>query len=146
MALPDPASLVFAKNLSPNSSDKAALRKAMKAPEVTEFITDRMEILLERMWDLALGVVVLEEKVDKDTGDVIPRIFRLAPDRQALQWLIENGIGKVPNRVEMTGADGGPVQVTPWMPVAAGRAAGLLPDPDADADTFEGEATDVTPG
>lgn len=106
-------------------ADRAALRKVMRAPEVTAFVTERMETLLARMWDLAMGVVVVEEKVDRDTGDVVPRIYRMPPDRQALQWLMENGIGKVPTRVELTGEDGGPVQITPWMPVAAAIEAGL---------------------
>ena len=116
--------------------NKVAARKAMRSPEVEAFVQERMPELLSRMWDLAMGVMVLEEKLDEATGDVVPRVYRLAPDRQALAFLIENGIGRVPNRVEMTGKDGGALKIIPWMPeTQALLGAG---DADSDAESSDG--------
>lgn len=115
-------------------------KKLMRSAEVEEFVQERMPILLARIWDLAMGVTVLEEKIDETTGEVVPRIYRMAPDRQALQFLIENGIGKTPQRIEMTGEDGGPLRIMPWAPVAS------IPLLLGDGDTIDGESTDVTDG
>lgn len=103
----------------PTVQNRREAKKLMRSPEVEEFVQERMPVLLGRLWDLAMGVMVLEEKLDEQSGEVIPRIYRMPPDKGALTFLIENGIGKVPNRVEMTGKGGGPFRVIPWMPVEA---------------------------
>ncbi len=124
----------------PLRGNRLEAKKQMRAPEVEAFVQDRMPTLLGRLWDLAMGAVVLEEQIDKESGEVVPRIYRFPPDRQALQFLIENGIGKVPNRIEMTGEGGGPMRIMPWAP--AELVAGLLND----GQTIEGESRDVTDG
>ena len=83
---------------------------------------------ITKMEDLAQGVTMLEVKDGKE------RIYTKPPDRAALEYLIDRGMGKTPQRFEMTGADGGPVEVLPWLPagvsvpVIEGEARELLPE------------------
>ena len=68
------------------------------------------------MFDLAEGVQIQELKQDPDTREWVGRVYQRPPDRLAAQFLIENVIGKVPTRVEMTGKDGESLTVMPWAP------------------------------
>lgn len=58
-----------------------------------------------------------------------PQVYAIPPDRAALEYLIERGLGKVPQRHEITGQDGGAIEIIPWAPV------GMI---------IEGESKDVT--
>ena len=107
-------------------SDKA-LAALMDIPEVDTEVRRRLPVLLQRMFDLAEGVIMHEQRVDGE-GEVSVRCYQLGPDRLALQFLIENVIGKTPQRLELTGKGGGPVEVVPWAPLTQMEAAGLLPE------------------
>ena len=132
-----------AKKKTVTDSEKALATALMGAPEVESYIQGLLPELLAHLLDLARGVVVVEEKLDKDTGEVVPRIYRVPPDRQALQFLIETSVGKAVSRLEITGKDKGPLEIAPWMPVAAARTAGLLPEADADDDVIEAQVSRV---
>lgn len=62
---------------------------------------------------LARGVLMVE--TDKK-GD--EEIYRTIPDRQALQYLMDRGMGKAVSKMEITGEDGAPIVVTPYVPRA----------------------------
>lgn len=104
-----------------------SLDDLMNIPEVEEAIRLRLPILIARMFDLAEGVIMVSTSEDKETGEYVQRIYQTSPDRQALQFLIENVIGKTPQRVELTGKDGERLNITPWAPLDSMEAAGLLP-------------------
>ncbi len=59
---------------------------------------------------IARGVLVTEKTKDGE------EIYRLPPDRQAVQFLIEHGKGKPASKLELTGEDGAPIVVTPYIP------------------------------
>lgn len=101
------------------------IRAALDIPGVEEAIKSRLPTLIQRMFDLAEGVIMVETRTDKDSGELVQRVYQCAPDRQALQFLIENVIGKTPQRIEMTGKDGEAMQIIPWMPLAAMTAKQL---------------------
>lgn len=131
----------------------------MKIPDAEARIFARLDDLLTAMLDLALGHFVQVPKFNKDTGEMETRIYEREPDYKAVAFLIENVIGKVPQRVEMTGKDGGPVKVIPWMSMDEAVKIGLMPslteggiadgsdeadDADnADDEALEGEYTNV---
>jgi hypothetical protein len=102
------------------------LKKLMDIPEVEALLRARLPVLIQRMFDLAEGIVCVDYVVDPETGEEVPRAYKVPPDRQALQFLIENAIGKVPQRLEMTGKGGGPVQVIPWAPTTAFIEDGVI--------------------
>jgi hypothetical protein len=64
-------------------------------------IVDKLPTLLARMLELADGVTVQE--VEKDGV----RIYTRAPDRAALEYLVNRVMGKPTERQELTGANGG---------------------------------------
>lgn len=68
-------------------------------------IRDRLPELIDRMFELADGVLVEEVSI---TGR---SIYQRAPDYKALSYLIDRIMGKPTERKEITGADGGPVDV-----------------------------------
>lgn len=41
-------------------------------------------------------------------------IYKTLPSREALQYLIDRGMGKPPQRQELTGAEGTAIQIVPW--------------------------------
>lgn len=110
------------------AAEEAAARELMDIPEVEAAIKFRLPTLLQRMFDLAEGVIMAETRTDRETGEIVQRVYQVAPDRQALQFLIENVIGKTAQRLELTGKGGGPMTVVPWAPLAQMAAAGLLPE------------------
>jgi len=102
------------QGLTPDA--KAQLKVMMELPEFEDVIRAQLPTLLKAMFDLAEGVQVQEIKQDPNTKEWVGRIYARAPDRLAAQFLIENVIGKVPTRVEMTGKDGEALTVMPWAP------------------------------
>lgn len=113
-------------SLSP--AELKQIHTLMDIPTAEEEIRKVLPVLINRMLTLALGVYVLDAKVNQDSGEVEQKVFRMPPDRQALQFLIENVIGKVPQRLEMTGKDGGPLEIIPWMPLGEAEEQGLVVD------------------
>lgn len=63
---------------------------------------------------LAAGVLVQETT---KAGEVI---FRTPPDLGALKYLTDRGMGKPTDKTEITGEDGSPIVVTPWIPRSSG--------------------------
>lgn len=94
--------------------DIRTLKDMMAVPDVEQAIRAELPNLITAMLDLAKGVYAHEERRVGD--EWVDRCYREKPDRLALTFLIENVIGKVPNRIEMTGDKGGPLKVVPWMP------------------------------
>ncbi len=67
---------------------------------------------MKKLHELAMGIVV--QRIGKGG----PQIYAIAPDRAALEYLLNRGLGKTPDRHEITGAEGEAVQmVIPWAPV-----------------------------
>ncbi|KKK99528.1 hypothetical protein LCGC14_2631850 [marine sediment metagenome] len=59
---------------------------------------------------LSRGVLVVEIVKGKE------EVYRTPPDRQALQYLMDRGMGKAVSKTEITGEDGAPIVVTPYIP------------------------------
>ena len=109
-----------------DADTKAQLQKMMELPEFEDVIRASLPGLLKAMFDLAEGVQVQDIKRDPDSGEWTGRIYARAPDRLAAQFLIEQVIGKVPTRIEMTGKDGESLVVHPWAPKREMIEAGLV--------------------
>lgn len=127
-------------------------KRMLKIPDVEKKINDRMEDLVDAMLDLALGHYKMISKFNPETGDVEQKVYVIEPDYKALAFLIENVMGKVPQRVEMTGDGGGPIKVIPWMTMAEAIRTGMMPQlqagedeetSDPDSDAIPGEFTHV---
>ena len=67
---------------------------------------------VKKLHELALGGFYVQ-KIDQK-GNL--KVYTTAPDRAALEYLIERGLGKVPQRHEITGEAGGPLEILPWAP------------------------------
>jgi hypothetical protein len=120
-----------------------------KIPGAEAKIFDNLDALLDAMLALALGHKFQTSRFDKDAGEVVTVVWDVPPDYKALAFLIENVIGKVPSRVELTGKDGGAVRVIPWMTMDEAVRMGLRPSLELesgesdDEDTVDGEVIDV---
>ncbi len=84
----------------PRNADKHAGAIA----EGVQWIADKLPDLLEKQWELAMGV----QAVDKKSGIVYTTI----PDRAAGQYLIDRVMGKPTERQELSGPDGNPIELT----------------------------------
>ena len=69
-------------------------------------ICDRLPELIDNLFVLAKGVVVQE--IDDDG---VVDVYSKPPDRQANEYLINRIMGKPTERTELTGEDGGPIEV-----------------------------------
>ena len=105
--------------------DRAA---AMEKAEL--YIVKRLPQYLRKIHALAMGVFAVKETKDG------PKIYAVPPDRTALEYLVNRGLGSIPQRHEVTGQAGGPMEILPWMP------AGLLNKPDG-PEVIEGHATRI---
>ncbi len=107
-------------------SDK---RRRTIANRTEGWIIKHLPEFIDTLADLARGV--WEEKVDGRSGET--KIYQRVPDRQALEFLIEHGLGKVPQRSELTGPEGGPLEIVAWS--APAKAKPQLTDGSTDAST-----------
>jgi len=85
-------------------TERSAFEKADKR------VRRKLYKYIEKLEELAMGVLI--QKEDKKTG--LPTIYKVAPSREALQYLIDRGLGRIPQRFEMSGNDGGPLEIVPW--------------------------------
>ena len=102
--------------------------EAMEKAEL--YIVKRLPQYLRKIHALAMGVLLSKETKDG------PKIYMVPPDRTALEYLVNRGLGSLPQRHEVTGQAGGPMEILPWMP------AGMLKQPDG-PEVIEGHATRV---
>ncbi|MDE1850048.1 MAG: hypothetical protein KGI00_04950 [Candidatus Micrarchaeota archaeon] len=101
-------------------------QQVMSIPDAEQRIRKVLPDLLDRMIDLALGALAVGIVIDEETGEPTPRVYRTLPDQRALSFLIEHSIGKVPQRVELTGSEGKPMEIIPWMPMAVAVSEGVV--------------------
>lgn len=69
-------------------------------------IRDRLPSLIDNLFALADGVTVQEETSQGGT-----RVYTRPPDRQANEYLINRIMGKPIDRKEVSGPEGGPIQM-----------------------------------
>lgn len=92
---------------NPNGRPRNADKHAGAIAEGVQWIADKLPLLLEKQWELAMGVEVKE--VDKRGKE---RIYTTIPDRAAGQYLIDRVMGKPTERQELSGPDGNPIELT----------------------------------
>lgn len=96
----------------------------MSIEDAENAIASELPRLLERLNDLAMGVIVAvierHEEEDPETGEIrdVPeqRVYRMPPDKDALKYLTERVMGRVPQRLELSGELKETFRVIPWMP------------------------------
>jgi hypothetical protein len=101
-------------------------------------ILSRQTELTNAMIDLALGASLLEQEVDRETGEVQSKVYTQLPDRQALAWLLEQAHGKAKQVTETKQET--TIYVVSNIPRPE-LAAGSVIDVDA---TFDGEEEPLT--
>mgnify|MGYP001559384108 CR=1 FL=1 len=95
---------------------RVTAKEAMERAEL--FIRRNLPLNLSKLHELAMGVVVME--IDGRSGKT--KVYKTPPDKDVLKYLIDRGIGKAPERFEITGQDGGPVTVQAWAePIIEGE-------------------------
>ena len=82
--------------------------KAIEKAEL--FAAKNLAKYLAKLHELAMGVYL--EGYDKENGEMI--IYKTKPDLAALKALVERGMGKVVEQVEITGGEDNAVVVMPW--------------------------------
>lgn len=85
--------------------DRAA---AMELAEM--YVVKNLPKYLKKLHALAMGIMAV-----KDTKDG-PQAYAEPPSFAALTYLADRGLGRIPQRHEITGQDGGPIGVIPWLP------------------------------
>ena len=76
------------------------------------YVAKNLTKYLKKLHALAMGITVAGLK----RGEAV--VYEVPPDRAALETLIERGMGKAPQRHEITGEGGGAVEIIPWLPAA----------------------------
>lgn len=71
---------------------------------------------LKKLHELAMGVVVIGYEGEDQEGNPVVVAYKEKPDLRALQILVDRGMGKVVDKVEITGEEGGPIGILPWIP------------------------------
>ncbi len=100
---------------------KVSQHEAIRRAEL--YVTQKLPKYLKKLEELANGIVVM-----KPNKRGVPVVYSVPPDRQALEYLVDRGMGKPPQRFEFTG-EGGPKEPIPWAPAP---------------DVIEAEVRDVT--
>lgn len=99
----------------PKKADKHAGAVARAEKKIAENLPQ----LIDNMLELAAGVTVQE--VDKESGLTV---YTKPPDRQANEYLINRIMGKPTERQEVSGANGGAIEVVYSYDAVAGELGG----------------------
>ena len=107
-------------------TNKAAVDKA------EAYVRRNLARYLKRLEGLAHGIVMAApSRRASESYDVILRIketgeervvgsnlilYTTPPNLQALQYLSDRAMGKAPQRYEITGEEGGAIEIIPWLP------------------------------
>ena len=117
--------------VEPRAPRRVTSKMAVEKAEA--HVRRRLKKYIIGLEELAKGVVIAEPAKrgygydvvlrDSETGEerVVGRnltLYTTPPNLAALQYLSDRAMGKVPQRYEITGDEGGPVEVIPWMPPA----------------------------
>ena len=115
--------------MEPRAPRRVTSKMAVEKAEA--HVRRRLKKYIVGLEDLAKGVVIAEpsrrgagyQVVLRDEEDGTERVvgrnltlYTTPPNLAALQYLSDRAMGKVPQRYEITGDEGGPVEVVPWMP------------------------------
>jgi 3-deoxy-D-arabino-heptulosonate 7-phosphate (DAHP) synthase class II len=101
--------MAFTKGQSgnPKGRPRKSEQFAGQVAKAEKQIADRLPQLIQNMMTLADGVTVQE--VDPKSGGVL--VYSKPPDFKANEYLINRVMGKPTERTEVSGPDGGAVQV-----------------------------------
>jgi len=101
--------MAFQKGQSGNPAGRPRKAEKFAGPiaDAEQQIADRLPDLIDRMFELADGVEVQE--VDKKTGAT--KVYSRPPDRDAIRYLVDRILGKPTERQEISGPDGGPIEM-----------------------------------
>lgn len=115
-ALVTPTGLIPVETLPRRYPKRITPREAMERAEM--MVRRNLPIYLSKLHELALGVTLAE--VDGRSGKT--KVYRTPPDKDVLKYLTDRGLGKVPDRFEVSGSGGGPLEVVAWAePVIEGE-------------------------
>lgn len=87
------------------SKDAKTLEKEAYRAIFMEKMREKFSDVIDAQIELACGIAIIDKK--DDTGE---RIFDRPPSAEAGKFLAEQTMGKAPQRVEMSGPDGGPIE------------------------------------
>jgi hypothetical protein len=93
--------------------------------EAEDRIRAELPALIDRLLDLARGVLVYEE----EGPNGVERVYRIPPDFKALSYLLDRVMGRPAQRMEMSGEGLSLPTIITMMPRAEAIAAGLLNAP-----------------
>ena len=98
---------------------KAIVAKRISRSEAMEkaemYVVKNLPKYLKKIHQLAMGIMAVKETKDGPMGYSIP------PNQSALEYLVDRGLGRIPQRHEITGQEGGPMEFIPWMPAGIGE-------------------------
>lgn len=90
-------------------------RKVVNQKEAVEraemYVAKNLAKYLKKLEELAMGVTVMKESKKGE-----PMIYVEPPDRQALEYLIDRGMGKSPQSFEVKAGHEAEVPLLPWAP------------------------------
>ena len=101
-------------------------------------VRKRLRGYLRKIEELAKGVLLVGQTPkghaprelilrDPETGEEenlgFLVVYKTAPSLKALQYLSDRAMGKPPQRMELTGDGGGPMEIMPWRPMTEAEAA-----------------------
>lgn len=113
--------------LDEEAKRRVTQRGAIRAADLR--ITRRLPKFLKKLEELAEGVLLVRPNKKGE-----PVVYTQPPDRAALEYLIDRGMGRTPQRFELTGEDGGPMEIVPWAPMPGGEVVeGEVVERDEDA-------------
>ncbi len=101
--------------------------RATAVDKAEMYVLRNLPRYLKKIQELAMGIQIAKET------KLGPKIYAEPPSLPALTYLADRGLGKIPQRHELTGEGGGPVTVLPWAPH----------DMVGEGNIIEGEATEV---
>ena len=96
---------------------KAIVAKRISRSEAMEksemYVVKNLPKYLKKIHQLAMGILAI-----KDTKDG-PMVYSIPPNQSALEYLVDRGLGRIPQRHEITGEGGGAIEVIPWLPASS---------------------------
>ena len=97
--------------LEPKRRKRTAISQSTAVKKAELYVSRKLPKYLKKLEELAMGILIM--KTDREGNEAV---YAQAPDRAALEYLIDRGMGRAPQRFEIDANTGPPMLPQAWVP------------------------------
>jgi len=97
--------------LTPKRKPRREISQATAVKKAELYVSRKLPKYIKKLEELAMGIMMV--KTDREGNE---NVYAVGPDRAALEYLVDRGMGRAPQRFEIQAGDGGNQLPPAWAP------------------------------